>query len=152
LAFALSSRIGIQLIQVRSICLRLANLLFTTVLGCSMTSGDGPPQGSVVHLMDGTNTMPQQGTQAQAALILTIVFLVIGFFSGGLGFLLSPISLILANKSIQITKASPGHPDHGIARAAQIISWIMVGLLLLGIVLLGLLVFILSGLPKFRYF
>jgi hypothetical protein len=45
--------------------------------------------------------------------------------------LLSPISLILANKSLKITNASPGHPDHGIARVAQIISWFMAALVLL---------------------
>ncbi|DAC33613.1 MAG TPA: hypothetical protein HA356_00040 [Candidatus Poseidoniaceae archaeon] len=133
-----------------------------------MTSGDGPPQGfkwdpapeesrndsepllygspqqivqgSVHSPMGGLNVLPQQGTQAQVALIISIVSLISGVFLGGLGFLLSPISLILANKALQITKASPGHPDHGIARAAQILSGIMVGLLVLSIVLLGLFV------------
>jgi hypothetical protein len=133
-----------------------------------MTSGDGPPQGfkwdpapeesgnnsepllygspqQIVQGSDGSpmgglNILPHQGTQAQVALIISIISIVTGFFFGGLGFLLSPISLILANKSLKITKASPGHPDHGIARAAQIISGILVGLLLLSLVLLGLFV------------
>ena len=72
----------------------------------------------------------------------SIVFLIIGFLSDGLGFLLSPISLILANKSLKITNASPSHRDRRIARAAQIISWVMFGPVLLGIALISIFVLI----------
>ena len=89
---------------------------------CSMITG-------IILLVIGM--VQQQETKAKAALFLSIVFLVSGFLSDGLGFLLSPISLILANKSLKITNASPGHPDHGIARVAQIISWFMAALVLL---------------------
>ena len=100
---------------------------------CSMTIG-------IILLVIGT--ILQQGTEALAALFLSIVFLIIGFLSDGLGFLLSPISLILANKSLKITNASPSHRDRRIARAAQIISWVMFGPVLLGIALISIFVLI----------
>ena len=32
--------------------------------------------------------------------------------------------LIMAGSALKITKQHPGHPDHGIAQAANIVGWI----------------------------
>ena len=39
--------------------------------------------------------------------------------------------LILANGALATTSQYPGHPDQGMAKAAQIISWIGIGLFIL---------------------
>jgi hypothetical protein len=36
--------------------------------------------------------------------------------------------LIIANQALAITDQYPGHPDAGNAKAAMIISWIVIGL------------------------
>ena len=70
--------------------------------------------------------MGYAATSATAALILSLV-----------GLLccqpIAIVSLILAQQALAITQSSPGHPDHGSARAAQIISWVAIALLLLAI-------------------
>ena len=57
-----------------------------------------------------------QATSAVTALVLAIV-----------GVIICPltliIGLIMANQALAITSVSPGHPDHGMAKAAQIVSW-----------------------------
>ena len=85
----------------------------------------------------GTDMRGEQSTQATAALVVSLVSLVGGiiFF---LPFFLAPVSLVLANKSLNITKMYPGHSEHGVARAAQIISAIIVTLLLIGVIIFGL--------------
>ena len=96
------------------------------------------PQGSVQPMMGmGTDMRGEQSTQATAALVVSLVSLVGGivFF---LPFFLAPVSLVLANKSLNITKMYPGHSEHGVARAAQIISAIIVTLLLIGVIIFGL--------------
>ena len=72
--------------------------------------------------------MPQ--TSAVTALILSILGLV-GFsiFFGSI--CLAIPSLIIANNAISITSMYPGHPDSGTAKAAQVISWISIGLFVL---------------------
>ena len=66
-------------------------------------------------------------TSAATALVLSIV-----------GLLccqpLSIASLIMAHQALAITEASPGHPDHSSARAAQIISWISIAFLILAVI------------------
>lgn len=39
--------------------------------------------------------------------------------------------LILANGALATTSQYPGHPDQGMAKAAQIVSWIGIGLFIL---------------------
>ena len=42
--------------------------------------------------------------------------------------------LILANSALKVTDSMPGHPDAGMAKAAQVVGWIVIGLTLLGII------------------
>ena len=67
-------------------------------------------------------------TSAQTALILSIVSIFFG------GICLAIPALIIANGALGITNQIPGHPDTGSAKAAQVISWIIIGLTLLVIV------------------
>jgi hypothetical protein len=96
------------------------------------------PQGSVQPMMGmGTDMRGEQSTQAIMALVLSLISIVGGilFFPA---FLLAPVSLSLANKSLNVTKMYPGHSEHGMARAAQIISAIATTMLLIGVILFGL--------------
>ena len=43
-------------------------------------------------------------------------------------------AVIIANGALQITSNQPGHPDHGLARAAQIMGWVMIALTIIGII------------------
>ena len=64
-------------------------------------------------------------TSAQTALILSILSIFLG------GICLAIPALIIANSALAVTKQMPGHPDAGSAKAAQVISWIIIGLTLL---------------------
>jgi hypothetical protein len=68
-------------------------------------------------------------TNALVALILACGSFVIG------GMCLSIPAVILAAQALKITQSMPNHPDHGTARAAQIVGWINIGL---SIIALGL--------------
>ncbi len=101
----------------------------------------GAPQSMMGNNAYGQNQIMMQppSTYATAALVVAILALVGGFATSGLGCLLAPVSLLMANSSLKVTTMHPGHSDHGIARAAQIISGILCGILLAG---LGIFVFI----------
>ena len=60
------------------------------------------------------------------ALILSVVSVLFG------GICLAIPALIVANGALAITNQFPGHPDATTAKAAQVISWITIGLTLLG--------------------
>ena len=59
-------------------------------------------------------------TSAMVALILACL----SFISCGI--LFSIPAVIMAHRALEITKSMPNHPEHGTARAAQIIGWINV--------------------------
>ena len=61
-------------------------------------------------------------TSAVAALVLSILGIV------GCGCCTAIPGLIIANNALVITNQYPGHPDAGMAKAAQIIAWIVIGL------------------------
>lgn len=46
-------------------------------------------------------------------------------------------ALILANGALTTTSQYPGHPDQGLAKAAQIVAWIGIGLFILMMVVYG---------------
>jgi len=46
-------------------------------------------------------------------------------------------ALILANGALATTSQYPGHPDQGLAKAAQIVAWIGIGLFILMMVVYG---------------
>jgi len=70
-------------------------------------------------------------TNATIALVLSIAGLVV------LGPCTAIPGVILATGALKNTSQYPGHPDHGIARAAQIIGWIVIVISILGIFLLA---------------
>ena len=83
---------------------------------------------------------PMAETKATTAFVLSLVSL-IGFFIFPLTMLIAPVSLIMANNALKITNLNPSyHPDHGKARAAQIISAIMTVLLCLGLAFVALII------------
>jgi hypothetical protein len=88
--------------------------------------------------------MQQPSTNATAALVISLLSLVGGFLIG-LPFLLAPISLLMANSALKTTSMHPGHSDHGIARAAQIISGIITGLMVVVFILVAMFIGLLSA-------
>ena len=73
-------------------------------------------------------------TSATTALVLSIL----SIFCGGI--CLAIPALIVANSALKITNQYPGHQDAGTAKAAQIVSWIVIILTGLGILLYGMLI------------
>ena len=69
-------------------------------------------------------------TNALVALILACASFVFG------GICLSIPAVILAARALEITRSIPNNPDHGTAKAAQIVGWINIGLTVLVLVLL----------------
>jgi TRAP-type C4-dicarboxylate transport system permease small subunit len=80
----------------------------------------------VQGMSDPTKIGQYPATQATVALIVSIL---------GLTFccLLPPVGLMLANSAIEITKNHPGHPDQGLAKAAQVCSWLGIAILIMSI-------------------
>jgi len=102
----------------------------------------GQPQAAQPVVGMGMPGMGVPATSATTALVLSIL----SIFCGGI--CLAIPGLIIANQAIAITDQYPGHPDAGSAKAAKIISWIVIGLTLVGILLyavLGVALFASSG-------
>ncbi len=70
-------------------------------------------------------------TQATLALVLGVLGLI------GCSICTAIPGLIMANSALATTGSQPGHPDAGTAKAAQVVSWISIGLALLGILFYG---------------
>jgi hypothetical protein len=66
------------------------------------------------------NTMMVPATSATTALVLSIL----SVFCGGI--CLAIPALIVANSALNITNQFPGHQDAGTAKAAQVISWVVI--------------------------
>ncbi len=66
-------------------------------------------------------------TSATTALVLSIL----SIFCGGI--CLAVPALIVANSALKITNQYPGHQDAGTAKAAQVISWIVIILTVIAI-------------------
>ena len=80
----------------------------------------GHPVSVGMGIPVGVQFFPQ--TSALAALILACLsFVLCGIF-------MSIPALIMAGQALQITSSMPGHPDHGTAKAAQIVAWVNIGL------------------------
>ena len=69
--------------------------------------------------------VPNVGMPATSALT-ALVLAILGLFCGGI-FLAIP-GLIVANGALAITNQYPNHPDAGSAKAAQVLSWIVIGI------------------------
>ena len=100
-----------------------------------------PAQQMMGNGMMGNGMMePMAETKATTAFVLSLVAL-IGLFIFPLTVIIAPVSLIMANNALKITNLNPSyHPDHGKARAAQIISAIITVLLGIFLALLALLI------------
>ena len=70
-------------------------------------------------------------TNAVLALVLSILGIVMCSICTALP------GLIVANGALSTTAQYPGHPDQGMAKAAQIISWIGIGLFVLLVLFYG---------------
>ncbi len=84
----------------------------------------GQPQAAQPVVGMGVPGMSAPATSATTALVLSIL----SIFCGGICFAIP--GLIIANQALAITDQYPGHPDAGSAKAAKIISWIVIGLTL----------------------
>ncbi len=84
----------------------------------------GQPQAAQPVVGMGIPGMSAPATSATTALVLSIL----SIFCGGI--CLAIPGLIIANQALAITDQYPGHPDAGSAKAAKIISWIVIGLTL----------------------
>jgi hypothetical protein len=108
--------------------------------------GDGPEVWNQaphqIPLNQGMAMGYYPATQATLALVLSILGIVAcSIFTAIPG-------LILANGALQITNSTPNHPDAGIAKAAQVVGWIGIGLFTLTILIyagMGLLFLATSG-------
>jgi hypothetical protein len=92
------------------------------------------PQQIVVGQPMQTGMMMVPATSATTALVLSIL----SIFCGGI--CLAIPALIVANSALKITNQYPGHQDAGTAKAAQIVSWIVIILTGLGILFYGMLI------------
>jgi len=91
--------------------------------------------GSTVQVQ---NYSVGQFTQTNATIAL--VFAALSYF--GCGICTAIPAIIMANSALIITQSQPGHPDQGLAKAAQILGWVVIVLTVVGIlgwiILIGL--------------
>lgn len=100
-------------------------------------SGQPMVMGGQPVVMGGQTVMGgYPATSATTAFVLSIVSIFIG------GVCLAIPALIIANGALTITNQYPGHPDAGSAKAAKVISWIIIGLTLLVVGLILLLIIV----------
>ena len=97
----------------------------TVVLEGSPNVTSQAPQQIFVQGQGGPGMMMMPTTNADLALVLGILGIVMCSVCTAVP------GLILANGALATTSQYPGHPDQGMAKAAQIISWIGIGLFIL---------------------
>ena len=85
----------------------------------NVSEGAAPEQIYVQASQPGLGGIPP-ATNATVALILSIVGLLM------CGFCTAIPGLILANGALATTNQHPGHPDAGVAKAAQIVGWVTI--------------------------
>ena len=99
--------------------------------GSPATTKDAPQQ---IYVQGGQIGGPGgifPATNAVLALVLSILGIVICSICTAIP------GLIVANGALATTNQYPGHPDQGMAKAAQIISWIGIGLFVLFVIFYG---------------
>ena len=107
----------------------------------NVISGEAQPasQAEVLYVQGNPmNAGQYPQTQAVVALVLSVVGLMM------CGFCTAIPGVIMANTALGTTKQYPGHPDQGLAKAAQIVGWITIGLwiVIIGFYLLMAVVFV----------
>ena len=103
----------------------------------------GQPQAAQPVVGMGMPGMGVPATSATVALVLSILGLVMCSVCTAVP------GLIIANQALAITNQYPGHPDAGSAKAAMIISWIVIGLTIVVILLYVVMGVILVGSSEF---
>ena len=78
-------------------------------------------------------------TNATLALVLSVLGIV------GCSICTAIPGLIMANSALQTTNSMPGHPDAGTAKAAQVVAWVSIGLLILGVLFYGVMFGVLAA-------
>ena len=106
----------------------------TGVLEGSPNVTSQAPQQIFVQGQGGPGMMMMPTTNAVLALVLGILGLVM------CGICTAVPGLILAQGALATTTQYPGHPDQGVAKAAQIVSWIAIGISLLVFLAYGALI------------
>ena len=100
-----------------------------------------PTKNSSSSVQVSGNSVMGQYTETNA--VLAMVLAAISYFLCGICSAIPAV--IIANGALQITSNQPGHPDHGLARAAQIMGWIVIGLTIAAILFYILLFVVLGG-------
>ncbi|MCH1511308.1 MAG: DUF4190 domain-containing protein [Candidatus Thalassarchaeaceae archaeon] len=93
----------------------------------NVISGQAQPasQADVVYVQ-GMNNPMNAGQYPQTQAVVALVLSVVGLMMCGL--CTAVPGVIMANTALGTTKQYPGHPDQGLAKAAQIVGWITIGL------------------------
>jgi len=109
----------------------------------NVISGQAQPasQGDVVYVQ-GMNNPMNAGQYPQTQAVVALVLSVVGLMMCGL--CTAVPGVIMANTALGTTKQYPGHPDQGLAKAAQIVGWITIGLwiVIIGFYLLMAVIFV----------
>ena len=109
----------------------------------NVISGEAQPasQSEVLYVQGMSNPM-NAGQYPQTQAVVALVLSVVGLMMCGLCTAIPGV--IMANTALGTTKQYPGHPDQGLAKAAQIVGWISIGLwiAIIGFYLLMAVVFV----------
>ena len=99
-----------------------------------------PTKNSSSTVQVSGNSVMGQYTETNA--VLAMVLAAVSYFLCGISSAIPAV--IIANGALQITSNQPGHPDHGLARAAQIMGWIIIALTI-ALILFYILLFVVVG-------
>ena len=99
-----------------------------------------PTKNSSSTVQVSGNSVMGQYTETNA--VLAMVLAAVSYFLCGICSAIPAV--IIANGALQITSNQPGHPDHGLARAAQIMGWIIIALTM-ALILFYILLFVVVG-------
>ena len=100
-----------------------------------------PTKNAVSSVQVQGSSIVGQYTETNA--VMAMILAAISYFMCGICSAIPAV--IIANGALQITNNQPGHPDHGLARAAQILGWVMIILTVVGILIWGILIFVVGG-------
>ena len=102
---------------------------------------ENPTKNAASSVQVQGNSIVGQYTETNA--VLAMILAAVSYFMCGICSAIPAV--IMANGALQITRSQPGHPDQGLAKAAQIMGWVMIILTVLGIVIWGILIFLVGG-------
>tara|TARA_Y100000748_G_scaffold283213_1_gene264100 strand:- start:133 stop:489 length:357 start_codon:yes stop_codon:yes gene_type:complete len=93
-----------------------------------MEDGNPAPETNVIEgqpevlYVQGAGNQGMVGQYPQTQAVVALVLSILGLVMCGLCTAIPGI--IMAGSALKVTKQHPGHPDHGIAQAANIVGWI----------------------------